>query len=140
LAQKCDRQLSAFCKGVTFRQSEALRLTKELSDDRVGPGGYDRMMPQVTFRGLSSSHEIKQAIYRKSRKLSAVVPALRGCHVVIEASPRGHPRPSNYRVTVHLSGGTGADHRLPRHSTSESLQAALGDAFRSAHRQLTTRH
>ena len=97
------------------------------------------MVPQVTFRGLSSSHEIKEEIYRKTQKLSTVVPALRGCHVVIEASPRGHPRPSAYRVTVHLSGGTDADHRLPRQSSNENLHVALGEAFRSAHRQLTTR-
>lgn len=98
------------------------------------------MLPQVTFRGLSSSAEIKEAIHKKTQKLSTVIPALRGCHVVIEASPRGHPKPANYRVTVHLSGGTDADHRMPRHSTHESLQVALSDAFRSAHRQLTTRH
>jgi hypothetical protein len=97
------------------------------------------MVPQVTFRGLTSSFEIRKTVYRKTRKLSAVVPALRGCHVVIEASPRGHPRPNNYRVTVHLSGGTEAEHRLPRHSTHQNLHVALGDAFRSAQRQLTTR-
>lgn len=97
------------------------------------------MLPQVTFRGLSSSVEIKEAIQKKTQKLSSVIP-LRGCHVVIEASPRGHIRPSSYRVTVHLSGGTDADHRLPRHSSHPSLQVALSDAFRSAYRQLTARH
>ena len=51
------------------------------------------MLPQVTFRGLSSSVEIKEAIHKKTQKLSTVIPALRGCHVVIEAFPADIPNP-----------------------------------------------
>jgi hypothetical protein len=97
------------------------------------------MQPQVTFRGLSPSAEIVEAVIKKAYKLNEIAPVLRGCHVVIEASPRGSQRPLSYRVTMHLSGGTEIERRQPRHVTHENLHAALGDLFRAARRQLTMR-
>jgi hypothetical protein len=94
------------------------------------------MLPQVTFRGLPPSAQVMEIVCRKASKLSEVAPELRGCHVVVEASPRGSPRPSSYRVSVHLSGGTEADRRTARHAECESLHAALNDVFRAALRQL----
>lgn len=97
------------------------------------------MLPQVTFRGLLPSAEIIELVCRKATKLTEVEPQLRGCHVVIEASPRGSQRPSSYRVTVHLSGGTEAGRRNARHTSDENLHAALRDVFRATMRQLVTR-
>src|SRR5262245_32921072 len=94
------------------------------------------MLPQVTFRGLPPSAQIMDIVCRKAAKLGEVAPELRGCHVVIEASPRGSQRPSSYRVAVHLSGGTEAGRRNARHAECENLHAALNDVFRAALRQL----
>jgi hypothetical protein len=58
---------------------------------------------------------------------------------VIEASPRGSQRPTSYRVSVHLSGGTAAGRRHARHATDENLHAALRDVFRATLRQLIAR-
>ncbi len=96
------------------------------------------MLPQVTFRGLAPSSEVVDLVSRKAKKLSELAP-LHGCHVVIEASPWGSPRPLSYRVVLQLSGGTGARARLPRQTTDANLQAALSDVFRSARRQLDAR-
>ena len=85
------------------------------------------------------SAEIIEVVCRKASKLTEVSPQLRGCHVVIEASPRGSQRPSSYRVTVHLSGGTEAGRRHARHTTDENLHVALRDVFRATLRQLVTR-
>lgn len=97
------------------------------------------MLPQVTFRGLSPSQEIIELVFRKARKLSEIEPTLRGCHVVIDATPRGSQRPTSYRVCVQLSGGTQAEDRSPRHATHANLNAAVGDAFRAARRLLDAR-
>jgi hypothetical protein len=92
------------------------------------------MLPQVTFRGLSPSTEIMHLVCRKANKLGEMVPLLRGCHVVIEASPRGSQRPLHYRVSLQLSGGIDAQTRAPRHATHASLAVALGEVFRTARR------
>ncbi len=97
------------------------------------------MLPQVTFRGLLPSAEIIELVCKKANKLTEVEPHLRGCHVVIEASPRGSQRPSSYRVTVHLSGGTEAARRHARHTADENLHVALRDVFRATLKQLVTR-
>lgn len=97
------------------------------------------MLPQVTFRGLLPSAEIIDIVCKKASKLNDVEPQLRGCHVVIEASPRGSQRPSSYRVSVHLSGGTSAGRRHARHASDENLHVALRDVFRATLRQLVTR-
>ena len=97
------------------------------------------MLPQVTFRGLLPSAEIIEIVCRKANKLTDVEPQLRGCHVVIEASPRGRQRPISNRVTVHRSGGTGAGLRKARHTTDENLHVALRDVFRATLRQLVIR-
>jgi hypothetical protein len=97
------------------------------------------MLPQVTFRGLSPTAEITNLVWRKAKKLSDISPLLRGCHVVIEASPRGSQRPFSYRVSIQLSGGTHAETRAPRHATHESLHVALGEVFQAARRHLAAR-
>ncbi|MFI5306208.1 MAG: HPF/RaiA family ribosome-associated protein [Polyangiales bacterium] len=97
------------------------------------------MRPQVTFRGLDPSADVVETVRRKALKLTEITPELHGCHVVIEASPRGHTRPQSYRVSLHLSGGAEAQRRLPRHVSHENLRVALRDVFRAAHRLLTTR-
>jgi hypothetical protein len=96
------------------------------------------MLPQVTFRGMSPSTEIMEVVCRKARKLSEIAPLLRGCHVVIEASPRGSQRPSSYRVSVQLSNGSEAGRRNA-HASDVHLHAALRDAFRATRRQLEQR-
>jgi hypothetical protein len=97
------------------------------------------MLPQVTFRGLTPSAEIVDTVVKKAKKLSEIAPELRGCHVVVEAASRGNQRPLSYRVSLQLSGGTESARRPPRHVTHENLHVALGDVFKLAHRQLTTR-
>lgn len=97
------------------------------------------MVPQVTFRGLPPSAEIVNMVCRKSKRLSEVAPLLSGCHVVIEATPRGDPRPVGYHVLVQLSGGTEAERRAARHATHRNLHVALSEAFRAARRQLEPR-
>jgi hypothetical protein len=97
------------------------------------------MLPQVTFRGLLPSAEIVETVCRKAKRLSDVAPRLSGCHVVIEASPRGSQRPISYYVLVQLSGGTAAERRGPRHATHANLQVALSEAFRTTRRQLEPR-
>jgi ribosome-associated translation inhibitor RaiA len=78
-------------------------------------------------------------VTRKTLKLSMVEPDLRGCHVVIEACPKGSQRPNTYRVLVHLQGGTEAVRRGTRHAHGQNLHAALGEVFRAVRRQLTPR-
>ena len=97
------------------------------------------MLPQVTFRGLSPSEDIVETVWRRARKLAEIAPVLDSCQVVIEASPRASSRPQQYRVSLHLSGGTEISRRLPRHSTHQNLHVALADVFRAARRQLTWR-
>jgi len=97
------------------------------------------MLPRVTFRGLPPSAEVIEVVARKALKLNQVEPALRGCHVVIEASPAGSQQPSNYRVLVHLQGGTEAARRGARHAHGQNLHAALGEVFRAVRRQLALR-
>jgi hypothetical protein len=75
-------------------------------------------------------------VTRKTLKLSMVEPGLRGCHVVIEASPKGSQHPNSYRVLVHLQGGTEAVRRGARHAHGQNLHAALGEVFRAVRRQL----
>jgi hypothetical protein len=96
------------------------------------------MLPQVTFRGLMPSTEIMDVVCRKTRKLSEIAPLLRGCHVVIEASPRGSQRPISYRVSLQLSNATEAGRRNA-HANDANLHTALRDVFRAARRQLEQR-
>ena len=96
------------------------------------------MLPQVTFRGMLPSTEIMEVVCRKTRKLSEVAPLLRGCHVVIEASPRGSQRPNSYRVSVQLSNGSEAGRRNA-HASDANLYTALRDVFRATRRQLAQR-
>jgi hypothetical protein len=97
------------------------------------------MLPQVTFRGLLPSSQVMELVCRKANKLSELAPYLRGCHVVIEASPRGSQRPASFRVSVQLSGALDASRRNAQ-VVHENLHAALRDVFRAARRQLGTRH
>jgi hypothetical protein len=98
------------------------------------------MQPQVTFRGLAPSQTIVESVWKKAQKLAELEPALRGCHVVIEASSRStSTRPSAYKVTVQLAGGTSASRRHARHAVDANVHTALRDAFRSARRQLDGR-
>jgi ribosome-associated translation inhibitor RaiA len=97
------------------------------------------MLPQVTFRGLSPSSSIVDVVFKKARKLGVIAPQLEGCHVVIEVSGRGHQRHTEYRVAVHLSGGTHASRRSARHASHENVYVALRDAFESTRRQLENR-
>lgn len=97
------------------------------------------MVPQVTFRGLSPSSSVVESVWKKARKLAELEPALRGCHVVIEATSRAAHGPSSYKVSVQLTGGTSADRRHPRHAIDTNLQVALRDVFRAARRQLESR-
>lgn len=97
------------------------------------------MLPRVTFRGLPPSSEITEIVARKTHKLSQVEPGLRGCHVVIEAEPKGSQHPSSYRVLVHLEGGTEAARRNARHAQGQNLHTALGEVFRAVRRQLNLR-
>lgn len=97
------------------------------------------MLPRVTFRGLPPSAEVIEVVTRKAYKLSMVEPGLRGCHVVIEASPKGSQHPSSYRVLVNLKGGTEASRRGARHANGQNLHAALGEVFRAVRRQLSLR-
>ena len=99
------------------------------------------MRPQVTFRGLSPSPSIVEAVFRKAQKLSELEPMLSGCHVVIEAqSSRTSQRATSFRVSVQLFGGRRADYRHARHANDASVQIALRDAFRAARRQLEGRN
>jgi hypothetical protein len=93
------------------------------------------MLPQVTFRGLAPSAAIMDVVCRKTRKLSDIAPLLRGCHVVIEAFPRGSQKPMQYRVSLQLSNGAESGRRNA-HSADANLHSALRDAFRAARRQL----
>ncbi len=98
------------------------------------------MLPQVTFRGLSPSSSIVAVVFRKARKLGVIAPQLEGCHVVIETTSRGSSqRHCEYRVAVHLSGGTDASRRGARHATHQNVYVAVRDAFEAARRQLETR-
>ena len=97
------------------------------------------MLPRVTFRGLPPSAEIIEVVTRKAFKLSMVEPDLRGCHVVIEASPKGSQQPNSYRVLVQMRGGTDAGRRGTRHAHGQNLHAALGEVFRAVRRQLALR-
>jgi hypothetical protein len=97
------------------------------------------MLPRVTFRGLPPSAEIIEVVTRKAFKLSQVEPGLRGCHVVIEASPSGSQHPTSYRVLVQVQGGTEAARRAARHAQGQSLHLALGEVFRAVRRQLALR-
>lgn len=97
------------------------------------------MVPQVTFRGLSPSPSIVALVFRKAKKLGALAPELQGCHVVIEQAWCGSPRHCEYRVVVHLSGGTVAARRAARHALHENVHVALRDAFAAARRQLEPR-
>lgn len=93
------------------------------------------MLPQVTFRGMAPSAQIMDIVCRRTRKLSEVAPLLRGCHVVIEASARGHGKPILYRVSVQLSNGSEAGRRNA-HASDPNLQTALREVFRATRRQL----
>lgn len=98
------------------------------------------MQPQVTFRGLAPSQTIVESVWKRAEKLAELEPALRGCHVVIEAASRtSSTRPSAYKVTVQLTGGTSASRRHARHAVDANVHTALRDAFRSARRQLDGR-
>ena len=98
------------------------------------------MLPQVTFRGLSPSSAIVDVVFRKAQKLGVMAPQLEGCHVVIEVASRGAShKHTQYRVAVHLTGGTAASRRSPRHSLNDNVYVALRDAFEAARRQLETR-
>ena len=97
------------------------------------------MLPQVTFRGLSPSSSIVDVVFRKAKKLGVIAPQLEGCHVVIEVSGRGSQRRQEYRVSVHLSGGTIAARRSTRHATNDNVYVALRDVFEATRRQLETR-
>ena len=97
------------------------------------------MRPQVTFRGLSPSASVVEAVSRKTQKLAELEPMLSGCHVVIEAASRSAQRPTSYRVTVQLLGGRRADYRNARHAHDSNVQVAVRDAFRAARRQLEGR-
>ena len=96
------------------------------------------MLPQVTFRGMLPSAEIMENVCRRTRKLSELAPLLRGCHVVIEASPRGSTRPMHYRVSVQLSNGA-EDGRRNAHASDAQLLVAVREAFRATRRQLETK-
>lgn len=97
------------------------------------------MVPQVTFRGLSPSPAIVTLVFRKAKKLGAIAPQLQGCHVVVEQAWCGTQRHCEYRVVVHLSGGTIAARRAARHALHENVHVALREAFLAARRQLETR-
>ena len=97
------------------------------------------MLPQVTFRGLSPSSSIVSLVFRKAQKLGVMAPQLEGCHVVIELASRGSQRHCEYRVAVHLSGGTIATRRGVRQASHENVYVALREAFEAARRQLETR-
>ena len=97
------------------------------------------MVPQVTFRGLSPSPAIVTLVFRKAKKLEAIAPQLQGCHVVIEQASCGSQRHCEYRVVVHLSGGTIAARREARHASDENVYVALREAFLAARRQLEMR-
>lgn len=97
------------------------------------------MLPAVTFRGLSPSPTIVDMVFRRAQKLGAIAPQLEGCHVIIEVSSRGRTRHLEYRVAVHLTGGTDASRRVPRHAEHPNVSVAVRNAFEAARRQLETR-
>lgn len=97
------------------------------------------MLPQVTFRGLAPSPSIVESVWKKARKLGELEPAVRGCHVVIEASSRASHGPQSFKVTVQLNGGTAAARREARHASDPNVHVALRDAFRATRRQLESR-
>jgi len=97
------------------------------------------MVPQVTFRGMAPSEPVLDLVFKRSQKLRELSPQLDGCHVVIEAASHGSQRRIDYRVAIHLTGGTDAEARSTRQAESDVLSVALREAFDAIKRQLTGR-
>jgi hypothetical protein len=88
---------------------------------------------------MAPSETIMDLVFKRSQKLRELAPQLDGCHVVIEAASHGSQRRIDYRVAIHLTGGTDAETRTTRQAESDVLSVALRQAFDAIKRQLTAR-
>ena len=93
-----------------------------------------QMPVQVTYRGMTSSPAIEDAVRERAAKLEQFHPRITSCRVVIE-QPAQHKRKGKefvVHVDVKVPGGEVAVNRYHH----EDVYVALRDAFDAARRKL----
>ena len=97
------------------------------------------LRPIITFRGMTPSPSVEEAITRWVARLEHSYGRILSCAVVIE-QPHQHRRRGNVfhvRVDLRVAGRDIAVSREPaRGADHEDVYVALTDAFRAARRQL----
>lgn len=94
---------------------------------------------QITFRGLSPSDALKEAVVSRAARLERFYDKIESCRVVLEAPNRHHKKGSPFQVRVRLAV-PGEDIVVSRdpenHPEHSDLHLAINDAFKEATRQL----
>ena len=94
---------------------------------------------QVTFRNMTHSNKVEEAVRERAAKLDQFHPHIMGCRVVIEPASQRHRRGGTFhvRIDVTVKGSeivVGHEHgEDPSH---EDPYVAVGDAFDAARRRL----
>lgn len=94
---------------------------------------------QITFRDMSPSEAMEQAIRERAAKLDAFCDRIMSCRVVVEPKYRHHRQGNAYHVRIDLTvpgQELVVSHDPGREETHEDAYVAIRDAFDAAGRQL----
>jgi ribosome-associated translation inhibitor RaiA len=94
---------------------------------------------QITYRDMSSSPAIEQAVHERIAELERVYDRITSCRVMIEAPHHQHRKGNLFHVRIDLTvpGDELVVGRNPAaHHAHEDFNVALRDAFRAARRAL----
>ena len=93
------------------------------------------MQIDTTFREIESSPSIEAAVQRWADRLERIYDRIVRCHVTIER-PHRHQRQQSEQFHVSLRLEVPGAELANTHHTHRDIYVAIGDAFRTARRQL----
>jgi len=101
-------------------------------------GKLMQLMPQITFRGMSSSAAIDTNLRSRIDKLNEFYDHIMNCRVMVETSHRHH-QGNLYHIRIDLTvpgSELVANRDPPEHQENEDIHVAIRDAFDAAEREL----
>jgi ribosomal subunit interface protein len=93
------------------------------------------MQTDITFRDIDSSEAVEAAVQRWAERLEHVYDRIVSCHITIER-PHRHQRQQSEQFHVSLRLEVPGAELASTHHTHHDVYVAIGDAFRTARRQL----
>jgi ribosomal subunit interface protein len=100
----------------------------------MGPHSEEHMQLTTTFRDMSPSPALQDAIERCAARLEQISHRIVGCHVAVEKPHRHQLRGSPFSIHIDLTVPGG--HIAVSNKPDQDPYVALHDAFRAARRQL----